>query len=184
MGTMAAGAAAQLDERLGEALRPRVRAYLARLDRAGVSVADLGGVEALVDYMVSALPTPDVWNDRIGPFYTTGQLTRMLGVPGEQITGVAVRDRRDRGTLLGCRTADGKWVYPTFQFRGRRVRDDVIGLLRQLPTDRFDGWTVAAWITGPRRDLDGASPLRWLDTHGLDDRLRQAASRFRSRAAA
>jgi hypothetical protein len=53
-----------------------------------------------------------------------------------------------------------------------------------LPTDRFDGWTVAAWITGSRRDLDAASPLEWLDTHGLDDRLQQAASDFRRRAAA
>jgi hypothetical protein len=174
----------QLEARLAAALRPQVRAYLARLERASVSVADLGGVDALAGYMVSALPSPDVWSERIGPFYTTGQLTRLLAAPGEAITGVAVRDRRDRGRLLGCRTADGKWVYPTFQFRGRRVRDDVIALLGELPTDHFDGWTIAAWITGPRRDLDGASPLEWLDTHPLDDRLRQAASRLRRRAAA
>jgi hypothetical protein len=43
---------------------------------------------------------------------------------------------------------------------------------------------LVAWMTGPRRDLDGQSPVEYLRDHGLDAALERAAGQVRRRAAA
>lgn len=142
------------------------------------------------DLLALAHPRPadgDRLAERVGPCYRTAQLVRLLPESGQPITDEAVRARRRSGSLIGLRTRDRRWVYPAWQFRVRPgrlvVRDDVFDLWALLGT-ADDPWSRAAWMGGRRRDLDGHSPLAWLQVHGLDERLRVAAGDRRRRAAA
>lgn len=151
---------------------------------AGTTDPERAGMLAL------AHPRPangDRLAERVGPCYRTAQLVRLLPESGRPITDEAVRARRRSGSLLGLRTRDRRWVYPAWQFRARPgrlvVRDDVLDLWALLGA-ADDPWSRAAWVRGPRRDLDGHSPLTWLEAHGLDERLRAAAGDRRGRAVA
>lgn len=167
------------------------RDYASVLADAGKDLDDLGGAEAVETAVRAVLPRPNRFADRVGPVYTTGQLQRLLpGIDSDGISDQAVRNRLAAHTLIGIKTRDGRWVFPAWQFRVRpgrlTVRTDVIDLWRRLPVDdgTLDAWTLMAWMTGARKDLDGLSPLEWLAEHGDDDRLARAAGRVRARAAA
>lgn len=181
--------AAAMAEELEAALIPSLRAYARHLASGDHTLEDVGGVERVAEVVRHALPRANRFADRIGPVYTTGQLQRLLAGPDE-ITDEAVRARRTQGRLVGVKTADGRWAWPAFQFRvapGRLVpRDDVLALWNVLPwrDGHLDDVTLVAWLRGPRRDLDGATPLEWLERHGLDEALRRAAGRVRRRSAA
>lgn len=145
----------------------------------------------VAEAVAAVLPRPNRFVARLGPVYATGQLQRLLpGTSAKPVTDEAVRDRRQHGRLIGIKTRDGRWAYPTFQFRvapGKLVpRDDVLALWNLLPHEDpdVDALTLAAWLTGSRADLEGGTPLEWLDTRGLDERLRRAAGRVRRRLAA
>jgi hypothetical protein len=148
---------------------------------AGTSLADAGLLAAVLPDTSGRLA------DRVGPCYRTNQLVRLLPESGAAITDEAVRARRESGRLIGLRTRDRRWLYPAWQFRTRpgrlEVRADVLDLW-QLLGHADDAWSRAAWLTGPRADLAGESPLGWLDRHGLDRGLRAAAGDRRRRAAA
>jgi hypothetical protein len=58
------------------------------------------------------IPTPSQWNCLVGPFYTSAEVAWLLGGVSRQ----ALADRRQRRTILATKTADGVFVYPTFQF--------------------------------------------------------------------
>lgn len=141
-----------------------------------------------LDLLVAVLPdNSSVLAERVGPCFRTAQLVRLLPESGPRITDEAVRARRQSGRLIGLRTRDRRWLYPAWQFHTRPgrlvIRDDVLelwGLLGAVD----DPWSRAAWLSGPRGDLAGVSPLAWLDRHGLDGRLRAAAGERRRRAAA
>lgn len=70
--------------------------------------------------MVTVVPGYSRWNEVLGPFYRTSQVTRVLGGISRQ----ALDERRRRKTILAMKTKDGDWVYPTFQFdeHGRPIR--------------------------------------------------------------
>lgn len=181
----------KIEQQLQEALAPALREYAVALAAGGHDLVAVGGAEAVAAVVRAALPRPNRFAARLGPVYSTGQLQRLLPGPGAPpVTDQAVRARRQEGRLIGVKTADGRWAWPAFQFRaapGRLVpRDDVLALWRLLPTDTdtHDPITLAAWLTGARRDLEGMTPLAWLNAHGLDERLRTAAGAVRRRAAA
>lgn len=141
------------------------------------------------DLLALAFPRPansERLAERVGPCFRTVQLVGLLPEGGLPITDEAVRARRRSGHLIGLKTRDRRWVYPAWQFRTRPgrlvVRDDVHELWALLGADD-DAWSRAAWMSGPRRDLDGRSPLAWLETYGLHERLRSAAGDRRRRAA-
>ncbi len=165
----------------------RLQAHLSQLEATGRAVT----VEELEDALALSLPVaaPSPWAERIGPVFTTGQLQELLaGVGTAPRTDEAVRDRRRKGRLIGFKTADGRWAWPAFQFRvapGRLVpRRDVLELWHALAWEDAEPLGLISWLTGRRRDLDEATPLRWLDEHGLDQRLTDAAARLRGRLAA
>ena len=145
------------------------------------------GGDALAELLAAALPAAGTLPGRIGPCYRTTQLVRLLSETGTPITDEAVRARRRSGGLIGLQTRDRRWAYPAWQFHTRPgrliVRDDVLALWRLLG-DGGDPWSRAAWLTGRRADLDEATPLHWLDRHGLDEKLRAAAGDRRRRSAA
>lgn len=166
-----------------------VEQYADTLAKAGSDLGEVGGIDGIAAVVRTLLPRPNRFAARVGPVYTTGQLTRLLpGTTSDAITDEAVRDRQRNGRLVGFKTADGRWAWPAWQFRtapGRLIpRDDVIALWRLLPDRGPSELTRIAWMTGGHRGLDGLAPQAWLDRHGLDQRLRAAAHRWSARVAA
>lgn len=163
----------------------------AELAASGKDLDDLGGPVAVASAVRAVLPRANRFAERVGPVYTTGQLQVLLpGLNAREISDQAVRNRLEHGRLIGAKTRDNRWVFPTFQFHVRPgkldVRDEVLELWSQLPAGdgTLDDWTLLAWLLGARKDLDGHSPLEWLDEHGLDQRLARATGRVRARAVA
>lgn len=168
-----------------------VDTYLSRLYDQGKSIDDVGGVDAVVGAVEAALPRVNRLAERAGTVYTTAQLQQLLpGVHAPAIRDQAIYNRTQSRRLIAAKTSDGRIVYPAFQFVVRpgrlQVRNDVIELWKLLPASeqRIDAWTLIAWLNGPRKDLEGQTPLEWLDGHGLDERLQRAAGQVRRRAAA
>jgi hypothetical protein len=166
--------------------------YLSRLERHGRTLDDVGGAEAVLGAVEAALPAANSLAERAGKVYTTRQLQALLpGVHAEPLKDQAVYNRVKSRTLIGAKTSDNRWVYPAFQFQARpgrlQPRQDVLDLWQLLPPPderRLDAWTLISWLGGPRRDLEGQTPLDWLDQHGIDVRLQRAAGQVRRRAAA
>lgn len=126
---------------------------------------------------------------RIGPVYTTDDLTRWLVSPGRApLTTQAVRKRAKERRLVGFLTDDQHWAFPAWQFEraaGRLVpRTEVVRLWRQLPHEGFlSDADLAAWMNTRFAAL-GSTPWERADRSGADDpALRVAVSRLRSRAA-
>ena len=183
MPTDAPAGRAEVDRYL-EALRP-VLHDLASQGRLVGDPEEVAGALAIV----LPRPAPSRWAERIGPVYTTGQLQRLLPGPGRKpISDEAVRDRCRNGRLIGFKTADGRWAWPAFQFVARQGRiepaAEIIDVWQLLPWRDGHALELISWMTGPRRDLEGASPLDHVHTHGIDQRVEQAAGRLAGRLAA
>ena len=152
------------DESVSDELTVSVWHRLKKLEAAyaarGRSLTDLGSLNTLCERMVAAIPSPSLWDDLLGPFYGPGQVTRLLG----DISRQAVADRRRRGTLLGLKTADGVWVYPTFQFGSDlEILHGLPAVLKVLADSKVDHWTLAGWLASPLEALGGLSPIQWLE---------------------
>ena len=136
------------------------------LAHSHTSLGAVGDLSALSRRIVNIIERSDQSNelaDIVGPFYDTAGLVTWLGY-----TKQAIEKRRKAHKLLGCRTTDGKWLYPVWQFQ--EDGEPLPGLpeaLRLLSEGLDDGWTIALWFTGetPER-LDGASPRDWLRQGG------------------
>ena len=134
----------------------------------GRSLKDLGSAKELAARMVAIVPSPSEWDEVLGPFYSTSRVTGLLGNVSRQ----AVADRRRRGTLLGLRTADGAWVYPTFQFGPKsEVLAGLPAVLQCFAESAADDWTLAAWLVAPQRGLGGASIVGWLASGKAVDKV-------------
>ena len=113
----------------------------------------------LVERSLQVVPDPSPWNEALGAFYDTSGVRRVLG----DISRQAVMDRVRRRTLLGLKTADGKWVYPVAQFTPRNeVVDGLAEILQGFDPTQVDDWTLAGWLASDTPALDGLSPLDWL----------------------
>jgi hypothetical protein len=126
---------------------------------------------------------------RIGPVYTTGDLTRWLTAPGRApLTGEAVRKRATQRRLVAFRADDRQWAFPAWQFdrvAGRLVpRDEVVALWGAMPHAGFlTAADLAAWMNTRLTGL-GGTPAAYAHDHGAgDDLLIAATSRLRTRAA-
>ncbi len=131
--------------------------------RFGRSLNDIGSPEELAEQMLALVPQPSVWDDAVGPFYTTTAVGALLGGVSRQ----AVADRRRRHTLFALQTLEGDWVYPTFQFAQDASVHSVIGSIQQrIPTPLVDGWTLAGWLTTGQGALGGMSIVDWVRAGG------------------
>lgn len=149
------GTAADYEESVIEALRPRLDALIAQLADSG---ARMPAPDDLAEAMAAAVPkasTRSEYDRLLGPFYSSTGVMALLAVPTKQ----ALDDRRKRGTVLAARTSDDVWVYPAFQFdvQAGTVRPDLKPVLAALkPAPR---WGAALWLVTERDDLGGRSPL-------------------------
>lgn len=146
---------------------------------AGGSLAALGRPEELVRRMLAAVPTPSPWNELIGPFHTTAQVAELLGGISRQ----AVAERRRRRTVLALRTADGAWVYPSFQFDERnQLLAGLAEVLGCFDPESVDEWTVAGWLVARHQALGGETVVERLrrggDLEAVLVLARDAARRF------
>lgn len=143
-------------EEVASGLHVRVKA----IEAAGVAALT---PRDLATRMLSLVPNPirNPMADLVGPFYDTPRVQALLDVSKQ-----AVSDRRKHGSVMAMRTGDGLWVYPVFQFEGRRIKPALTGVLRVFRG--YDGWTACVWLTTTNDELGGRSPLTWL-TQGLDE---------------
>lgn len=125
----------------------------------GRSLEEVTPAVELARRMLATVPSPSRWDELLGPFYTTTQMSKLLG----EISRQAVMDRVQRRTLLGLKTADGVWVYPRFQLDERNeVLSGLAAVLQAFDPDEVDEWTLAAWLVSPLQPLGGRSVIDWL----------------------
>lgn len=89
------------------------------------------------------------WRTQVGPAYSAEDVAALLG----RSLGQVLADP----DLVAVRQPDGAPVFPVFQFTGRRQVPGLGRLVRALRPG-FDGASIAAWLTTPRADLQGATP--------------------------
>lgn len=109
----------------------------------------------------------DTYDQLVGPFYDTGDLTRWWGISRQ-----AVNKAVTAGTVIACKLGDGQWVYPTWQFTDAgTVHPNLIALWKTLRT-AADPWTCAVWLRSPQPELGDRSAADWIvDGHHLDTAL-------------
>jgi hypothetical protein len=90
--------------------------------------------------------------ERAGGALSAGEVAGLMGV-----TPAAVHARRQRGTLLAVRQANGEFLYPACQFG----EDGALpGLGQVLAAFTVDGpWTRLSVLLSPAPSLGGATPL-------------------------
>ena len=89
---------------------------------------------------------------RAGGALSAGEVAALMGV-----TPAAVHARRQRGTLLAVRQANGEFLYPACQFGDEGA---LPGLGQVLAAFTVDGeWTRLSVLLSPAPALDGATPL-------------------------
>jgi len=145
----------------------------------GPALERIGSAKELARRMLEVVPSLSRWDELLGPFYSAGQVAKILGGVSRQ----ALADRRERRTILGLKTADGVVVYPTFQFdEGHRVLRGLAEILQAFRGSGVDDWTLAGWLVSPLQPLRGQSVIQWLRAGGSLDTVltlaRDAARRF------
>jgi hypothetical protein len=137
--------------------------------------------------MLAVAPAPAPYNkmaEQVGPeFYDTAGASVVLAREGsDPVSRQAVGHRRRRRTLLALQTSDRRWIYPTWQFVGGDVMPGLPAIMAVFGDQ--PAWSVATWLTTPRRDLEGATAVEWL-RHGRDlGHLLRVARRTAARWAA
>lgn len=153
-----------------------------RLDQmvASNEVTDFSGESerATVNAMADAVLAANRINDRLGAFYTTDRVKKVLGGISRQ----AVSERVKNDRLLRVTTADGVLLFPAFQFASGAILPGLQELLKILLDSRVDGWTVAYWLTARLALLGEATALDVLAS-GDSDRIAELERLARDDAA-
>ena len=168
-------------DKITQQVRAGLEERLSSYTEQGRSLEKIGRPEDVARRMLATVPEPSRWDDLLGPFYSGGQVAKLLGGISRQ----AVADRRERRTLLGLKTADGVVVYPIFQFNHRNeVLPGLPEILQCFRDSGVDDWTLAGWLVSSMSTLDGRSIIQALrdgvDMTPLLTLARDAARRFSS----
>jgi hypothetical protein len=167
-----------------ETVLPEVRSNLARLgadlmaaglSRESVRTWLVSAVETVVDRLAPPARVTSA-ADVSGPVWTTEEVRRALSTGPRQITRQAVHDRVQRGTLLALRVREAnERAYPFWQFTRNgdhwQVIPGLAEVLRAIPEEVADRWTVASWLQQPNLGLGGQTPLERLKAGGADEQL-------------
>ena len=163
-------------------LLERIRAVIIPTVRARVRNGQLPTerpLEDLVAMMAAPIPDVSLWDDAVGPFYSTRGVGELLGV-----TRQALAQQRQRHRILSVETSDGQILYPTFQFdRQRRVLPGLASILAQAVGAPISDWTFASFLrSAGLPELDGRSIVDHLsgggDPAAAITALKRASSRW------
>lgn len=164
-----------------------VPGVIARIVKGAASVAPVD----LARRMLSVAPAPAPANkmaEQVGPeFYDTNGVSVVLAEPGaDPLSKQAVEQRRKRRTILALQTSEGRWIYPTWQFRNHEVIPGLAEVLGAFDRDDrpFSTWSIGTWLTTPLEDLDGGTAVEWLDADADPDHLVTVARHTAARWAA
>ena len=114
--------------------------------------AVLGEPQAFAMRAVRATaPLVSPWDELVGPFTRSEGVQQRLGISRQAVAAKASRRR-----LLRVVTTDGDHLYPVWQFVDGSLIPGLAELLAMFPEDDVDGWTLAAWLRTPDRELDEA----------------------------
>lgn len=111
----------------------------------------------------------------LGPFWSGARTQEALACSDSH----ALRARQAEGSLLALTTSDGVTLYPVFQFHRRNgmieVKAPLVDVLYVL--QEFDPWSVATLLRTPAPELDGLTPIEWVDAQRPRQNLRGLASK-------
>jgi hypothetical protein len=143
--------------------------------RLSSAIQSLGGLGAVAQRMLAGIPDTNDLDAAVGPFYDTASLRKWLGVSKQ-----AVAQRLKSRSILGVRSSDGFWMYPSFQFTSQREPlPRLKEVLDAIDPGSKDPWQSAIWLNHPVASLDGHTPAEALRT-GLAEKAVQAANRIHS----
>ncbi len=96
--------------------------------------------------------------EQVGPdFYDVRAMADALTAhDAEPVTPAELEERRTRHEVLGVRTADEQWIFPTWQVNDAVVLpglDEVLTAFAGHPA-----WSVALWLRTPREELAERTP--------------------------
>jgi hypothetical protein len=133
---------------------------------------------AMLGRRAALMAASDVlWERHLGPLYSTRQVRELMGIGSRQ----AISERAKRRRLLSVPGADGKPLFPAFQFAGRRPLPGLGAILDAFRDAVESPYMVASWFVTPEPLLDDKPPATWLRESGAPDRALQAALRYAER---
>lgn len=107
--------------------------------------------------------------DEAGGTHQVSEVAEALG-----ITPAAVHQRRQRGTLLAIRTANGQWVYPAFQFDPPELANEIGRVLTAFGV--AEPWTKLSVLLSAAPSLGGKRPIDALRDGDIEGAVEAAAS--------
>ncbi|QCX28493.1 hypothetical protein [Nocardioides jishulii] len=112
--------------------------------------------------------------EQVGPdFYDERAMGEALGSDGEPLAPVEVRALREARKVLALPTADGYWVFPTWQVVDGAVLPGVAEVMAA-----FEGapvWSVGLWMTTPDEQWHGRTPAEVLRSGDAETVVEAAA---------
>jgi hypothetical protein len=115
------------------------------------------------------------WAQVIGPCYDAHQMRIILAVNPTELVDLVTH-----GKLFALQTADGRSVFPTFQFGGTEPLSGFAEVLGAIDPEGIDGWSLASFLVGKGSDeIGGMSIVEWL-AGGGDPTVAVALARKRS----
>jgi hypothetical protein len=113
----------------------------------------------------------------VGPVYPLGGLATW-----KDVTGPTIMADLDRRPVLGFRTLDDVWLFPSFQFgRHGEYRPDLPSVLVLLDRDGYDPTTAVLWMNQAGVAWDGLTPAQMLRAARVAELLSAAAEIDRAR---
>jgi hypothetical protein len=171
---------ADFERQVMRVLGPKLHERLQSASDAELSIEDLfGDPEQVAEKMAASLPASHRYDEISGPFYDTAGLVKWLGISRQ-----AVHQKVAKHALLGCPTADGSTLFPTWQFLPNGATIPALAeVLAVLAEGTDDPWMIALWMQAPSALLDGHRASGWLRRGGDPQRVltmaRDTAARWK-----
>lgn len=162
---------AQYNKHVIDSVAKRVAALTATWERSATPAPPEDELVSAILGMPALANLDNDLGDRLGPFYTTAGVMKVLG----GVTKQAVDARRRKASILALRTSDDVWVYPVFQFAGQDVNRALLPAIRALRDS--PPWSAALWFVTQNPDLDDMAPLDWAKSGLPGERIETSARR-------
>lgn len=176
----ATGTRAEADRDLAFARIDEIASALKeQADLPAIARVDQDELDKTLSVVLRSLPRRsgnDRWDEAIGPFYSWSAVSKILG----DVTRPTVDNHRNAHEILGVKSQDNRWLYPSFQWmkvdkqlRPLPMLSDVLEVLE--PELHDEGLHAAWWLVTPNRRLGGTRPVDWMRQERSLRRLLKAA---------